>query len=115
MEEQDVYCVQFVNLKIFTCVQVEKKLPIYFPLFPSMINSIIFSNSLNSLWCLVSFHRIWDVKLATSRLSFCEYFENPLRSRKLFKLAHLGIYGPLAKHGITWNEANDKAKKNLRA
>ena len=25
MEEQDVYCVQFVNLKIFTFVQVDKK------------------------------------------------------------------------------------------
>ena len=54
MEEQDVYCVQFANLKIFTFVQVEKKLPIYFPLFTSMINSIIFSNGLNSLWRLVS-------------------------------------------------------------
>ena len=32
-------------------------------------------------------------------------------SRKLFKLARLGIYGPLAKRGITWNETNDKAKK----
>ena len=60
-------------------------------------------------------HRIWDVKLATSRLSFCKYFENPLRSRKLFKLARLGIYGPLAKHGITWNETNNKPKKNRRA
>ena len=60
-------------------------------------------------------YQIWDVKLATSRLSFCKYFENPLRSRKLFKLARLGINGPLAKHGITWNETNDKAKKNLRA
>ena len=104
MEEQDVYCVQFVNLKIFTFDQVEKKLPIYFPLFPSMIASSI-----------RKVHRIWDVKLATSRVSFCKYFENPLRSRKLFKLAHLGICGPLAKHGITWNETNDKAKKNLRA
>ena len=56
-------------------------------------------------------YRIWDVKLATSRLSFYKYFENPLRSRKLFKLARLGINGPLAKHGITWNETNDKAKK----
>ena len=54
MEEQDAYCVQFVNLKIFTFVQVEKKLPIYFPLFPSMINSIIFSNGLSSLWRIVS-------------------------------------------------------------
>ena len=54
LEEQDFYCVQFVNLKIFTFVQVEKQLLIYFRLFPSMINSIIFSNGLNSLWRLVS-------------------------------------------------------------
>ena len=29
-EKQDVYDAQFVNLRIFTFVQVEKKLPIYF-------------------------------------------------------------------------------------
>ena len=32
---------QFDNLQIFTFVQVEKKLPIYFPLFPRMIKSSI--------------------------------------------------------------------------
>ena len=39
--KQDVYGAQFVNLQIFTFVRVEKKLPIYFPLFPSMIKSSI--------------------------------------------------------------------------
>ena len=33
--------VQFDNLQIFTFVQVEKNLQIYFPLFPSMIKSSI--------------------------------------------------------------------------
>ena len=54
MEEQDVYCAQFVNLKIFTFVLAGKKLPIYFSLFPSMIKSNIFTNGLTSLWRLVS-------------------------------------------------------------
>ena len=114
MEEQDVYCAQFVNLKIFTFVQIEKKLLIYFPLFPSVIKSSIFTNGLTSLWRLVSekAHRIWDLKSATLRLSFYKYFENPSRSRKLFKLPRLGTYGPLAKHGITRNETDDKAKKS---
>ena len=58
MVEQDVYCTQFVNLQIFTFVQVETKLPIYFPLFPSMTKSSIFTNSLTSLWRLVSEERI---------------------------------------------------------
>ena len=56
MEEQDVYCGQFVNLQIFTFVRVEQELPIYFPLFPSRIKSSIhvFTNGLTSLWRLVS-------------------------------------------------------------
>ena len=58
MEKQDVYCAQFVNLKIFTFVLVEKKLPIYFPLCPSMIKSSIFTNGLTSPWRLVSEKRI---------------------------------------------------------
>ena len=78
MEEQDVYCAQFVVLKIFTFVLVEKKLPIYFSSFPSMIKSSIFTNGLTSLASSIrKVHRIWDVKLATSRLSVCKYFENP--------------------------------------
>ena len=89
MEEQDVYCAQFVNLKIFTFVLVEKKLPIYFPLFPSMIKCSIFTNGFISLWRLVLEKLI--VKLATSRFSVCKYFENPSSSRKLFQLARLGI------------------------
>ena len=39
IEKQDVYDAQFVNLQIFTFVQVEKKLSIYFSLFSSMIKS----------------------------------------------------------------------------
>ena len=61
MEEQAVYCAQFDNLKIFTFVQVEKKnkkLPIYFSLFPSVTKSNIFANGLTSLWRLVSEKRI---------------------------------------------------------
>ena len=103
MEEQGVYCAQFVNLQIFTFVQVEKKLLIYFPLFPSMITSSIFTNGLTSLWRLVSEELI--------EFGTCKYFAKRSRFRTLFKLARLGIYGPLAKHGITWNETNDKAKK----
>ena len=45
-EKQDVYDAQFVNLQIFTFAQVEKKLPIYFSLFPSMIKSSIYTNGL---------------------------------------------------------------------
>ena len=46
IEKWDVYDAQFVNLQIFTFVQVEKKLPIYFSLFPSMIRSSIYENGL---------------------------------------------------------------------
>ena len=46
IEKEDVYDAQFVNLQIFTFVQVEKKLPIYFSLFPSMIKSSIYTNGL---------------------------------------------------------------------
>ena len=46
IEKQDVYDAQFVNLQIFTFVQVEKKLPISFSLFPSMIKSSIYTNGL---------------------------------------------------------------------
>ena len=46
IEKQDVYDAQFVNLQIFTFVQVEKKLPIYFSLFPSTIKSSIYTNGL---------------------------------------------------------------------
>ena len=41
MEEEDVYCAQFVNLKIFSFVQVEKKLPIYFPSFQSSLRRVV--------------------------------------------------------------------------
>ena len=44
--KHDVYGAQFVNLQIFTFLQVEKKLPIYFSLFPSMIKSSIYTNGL---------------------------------------------------------------------
>ena len=54
MEEHDVYCAQFVNVKIFTFVLAEKKLPIYFSLFPSMIKSNIFTDGITSLRRLVS-------------------------------------------------------------
>ena len=46
IEKWHVYDAQFVNLQIFTFVQVEKKLPIYFSLFPSMIRSSIYENGL---------------------------------------------------------------------
>ena len=46
IEKEDVCDAQFVNLQIFTFVQVEKKLPIYFSLFPSMIKSSIYTNGL---------------------------------------------------------------------
>ena len=102
MEEQDVYCAQFVNLKIFTFVLVEKKLPIYFPLFPSMIKSSIFTNSLTSLWRLVSekAHRIWDVKSATSRLSVCKYFKTLCVRVSYSNLRVLGLMGHLRSTGL---------------
>ena len=48
IEKQAVYGARFVNnyLQIFMLVQVEEKLPIYFPLFPSMIKSSIYTNGL---------------------------------------------------------------------
>ena len=44
IETPDVSGAQFVNLQIFTFAQVEKKLPIYFSFFPSMIKSSIYTN-----------------------------------------------------------------------
>ena len=102
MEEQDVYCAQFVNLRIFTFVLVDKKLPIYFPLFPSMIKSSIFTNGLTSLWRLVSekAHRIWDVKPATSRLSVYKYFETLRVLVSYSNVRVLGLVGHLRSTGL---------------
>ena len=89
-------------MKIFTFVLVEKKLPIYFPLFPSMIKSRIFTNSLTSLWRLVSekAHRIWDVKSATSRLSVYKCFKTLCVLVSYSNLHVLGLMGHLRSTGL---------------
>ena len=114
MEEQDVYCVQFVNLKIFTFVsQAEKKLPIYFPLFPSMINSIIFSNGLNSLWRLVSEKLIEFGTL--SWLLHVFHFVNTLKTLCVLanysNLRVLGIMDHLRSTGLPGVKQMTKPKK----
>ena len=46
IEKQDIYGGRFVNLQIFTFVQVDRKLPIYFSLFSSTIKSSLYTNGL---------------------------------------------------------------------
>lgn len=77
-------CAQFVNfMKILTFVALEKKeIPILCSLFLSMITYSIYTNGLTQFQACSSgkAHRIWAVKLATSRLPFYKYIGSCLCS-----------------------------------